>query len=97
MIETPIDKARTELNEYYSTLLHYPAREGNLGGIEHHLNMTARLARALWNALSLEDGLEDDRDRLALAELASVVSDHASAAEFEFHRKADAPAQRSDP
>jgi hypothetical protein len=69
-------------------LLHWPAREDCLHDLEHHLGMAARLSRALWMALSNEDNnLDDKRDHYALMELASVIADHASAAEFLFQTK----------
>lgn len=77
----------SQLDELPSTsLLHCAARKGHLEDLEIHLIKAARLSRALWVALQNEDLCEDDRSRLALAELASEVADHASAAEFVFFK-----------
>jgi hypothetical protein len=63
-------------------LLHVPGRKDNLDDIHNHLNTAARLARVLWNELSNPElDLSDERDREAMVELASIVADHASAAE----------------
>lgn len=63
-------------------LLHVPGRKDHLEDVDNHLNSAARLARALWNALSNPElDFSDERDREAMIELASIVADHTSAAE----------------
>jgi hypothetical protein len=65
--------------------LHWPARADHLEDLENHLGVAARLSRALWLALQ-GDAREDQRDLEALRELASAVSDHASAARYAFYK-----------
>lgn len=70
--------------------LHCPERFNHLGDLEHHVGKSARLARALWEALGNYDALFDDvRSREAVIELACEVADHSSAVEFIFHRDAE--------
>jgi hypothetical protein len=72
-----------------SKLLHRPSRAHNLSDLDDHLNTAARLSRALWNALNNPNiDTSDERDREALAELASIIADHTSAAEFAYNNKA---------
>ncbi len=75
--------------------LHLPGRVHCLMLLEEHLNKSSSLARALW--LALEDaGLEDERDRDALYELASAVADHASAAVYIFYHEEEVARAKAD-
>ncbi len=68
--------------------LHHPSRANNLETTEEHLDAAQNLARALW--LLLDDGgynNDDPRDAQAVAELASAVADHASAASVAYHKE----------
>jgi len=67
--------------------LQQPARAHRLESLEEHLNAAARLSRALWCTLESDRLFSDRRDQEALAELASQVSDHASAARYAFYQK----------
>ncbi len=83
-IQKNIDASVKELREQ----LHSPARFDNLGDLDHHLEKTARLARALWEFVcNPEACLDEDRTRAAAEELAGEVSDHASAARFVYQRE----------
>lgn len=63
-------------------LLHLPGRAQNLLSLEDHICTAARLSHALWMALG-NDGLDfADREILAVKELAGIIADHASAAEY---------------
>lgn len=66
-------------------LLHWPARSASLQSVDEHLNSAARLSRALWCALySEQTDTSDPRDREGLLELASMIADHTSAAEYAY-------------
>jgi hypothetical protein len=69
--------------------LHHPARARSMESLEEHLATAANLARALWNAIDGLDSGTDERDKLALYELAGAVSDHASAARYAFYLQDD--------
>jgi hypothetical protein len=82
-------------------LLHVPGRKDNLEDVYNHLNTAARLSRILWNELSNPElDLSDERDREAMVELASIVADHASAAEAVLNKgcraRTDAAAKSKD-
>jgi hypothetical protein len=84
---TPVEQAAVTaaVSVANSSELHWPGRAHCLESLEEHLVKASHLSRALWNALDT-DGLGlDERDRLALYELAGCVSDHASAARFSFY------------
>ncbi len=69
-------------------MLHHPGRADHMDSLEEHLNIAARLARALWELAASPDlSTEDDRSREALQELAGMVADHASAARYAFYKK----------
>jgi hypothetical protein len=69
-------------------MLHRPDRADHIDSLEEHLNIAARLARALWELAASPDlSTEDDRSREALQELAGMVSDHASAARYAFYKE----------
>ena len=69
-------------------MLHRPDRADHIDSLEEHLNIAARLARALWELAASPDlSTEDDRSREALQELAAMVADHASAARYAFYKK----------
>ena len=71
-------------------LLHWPARQNCLMDLESHLATAARLSGSLFMALQDDDNsIDDRRTRSALTELASVVADHTSAAEFLFNTQPD--------
>ncbi|MEK4035799.1 hypothetical protein WOC76_04445 [Methylocystis sp. IM3] len=61
-------------------ILHAPSRAKCLEGLEDHVRITARLARAIYVAVSNENIFIDERDHLAVLELADSLADHASAA-----------------
>ena len=60
-------------------LLQCPDRADNMLGVEEHLTHTAALARAMYTMAMSETLNLDPRDAEALAELAGLVADHASA------------------
>jgi hypothetical protein len=76
---------RNEDSVYFENLIHWPDRVDHLLTLDEHLSKTARLSRALWNALRNSD--LEVRERFAFEELASEIADHASAAELLFHKK----------
>ncbi|CAN2533388.1 hypothetical+protein [Methylocapsa aurea] len=69
--------------------LHWPARAHCLQSLEEHANRAARLARALFIAIDGLDSGTDDRDKMALFELASDVADHATATVYAFNLEHD--------
>ncbi|WP_036286394.1 hypothetical protein [Methylosinus sp. PW1] len=69
--------------------LHWPGRAHFLQSVEQHACQAAGLARALWNAIEGLDGDIDERDKMALYELAGAVSDHASATLYALYREDD--------
>jgi hypothetical protein len=75
--------------------LHHPARAGSMESLEEHLTTAANLARALWNAIDGLDSGTDERDKLALYELAGAVADHASAARYAFYLQDERSAARA--
>ncbi len=69
-------------------MLHLPSRADHHESLEEHLNVAARLSRALWELMISHDlDTEDERTLDALKELASTVADHASAARYVFYKK----------
>jgi len=76
--------------------LQFPARVHCLESLEEHIRRTARLSRAMWNAVEGAQ-IEDERDKTALEALASEVADHASAVMFLFYREADAARAKGIP
>jgi hypothetical protein len=69
-------------------MLHRPCRADHLENLEEHLNIAARLSRALWELAASPDlSTEDERSREALQELAAMVADHASAARYVFYKE----------
>jgi hypothetical protein len=69
-------------------MLHRPDRADHIDSLEEHLNIAARLSRAMWELAASPDlSTEDDRSREALQELAGMVADHASAARYAFYKE----------
>jgi hypothetical protein len=79
------------LTESARKLLHSPNAAEHHNTLEEHLNIAARLARALWEMTS-SDALDtqDERDLDALRELASMVAEHASLARFVYFKETQA-------
>jgi hypothetical protein len=75
--------------------LHHPARARSMESLEEHLTIATNLARALWNAIDGLDSGTDERDKLALYELAGAVADHASAARYAFYLQDERSAARA--
>ena len=72
-------------------MLHHPSRADHHESLEEHLNIAARLSRALWELMISHDlDTEDERTLDALKELASTVADHSSAARYVFYKKSAA-------
>jgi hypothetical protein len=72
-------------------MLHHPSRADYHESLEEHLNIAARLSRALWELAGSPDlDTQDERSLDALKELASMVADHASAARYVFYKKSAA-------
>ncbi|HEY8162070.1 MAG TPA: hypothetical protein VIF34_07370 [Methylocystis sp.] len=63
-------------------LLHWPGRKHCLLTLEEHLDHSSALARALWLATDADVDFKDPRDVAAIRNLASLVADHTSAAEY---------------
>ncbi|RAI23046.1 hypothetical protein SAMN06265338_102220 [Rhodoblastus acidophilus] len=65
-------------------LLHSSARKEHLVDQDEHMFTACYLSRALWLLLFREGDdaidMEDERNRMAVSELASIVAFHASAA-----------------
>jgi hypothetical protein len=73
---------QTEAEDRCTALLHWPGRKDHLLSLEEHLDQAASMARMLWLSLEADVDLKDPRDAAALRSLASLVADHASAAEY---------------
>lgn len=77
---SPNHSARLVTPPETENLLHDPSQ--TLRCLDEHIISAARLSRAMWLALDgKEDHVFDERDRLALYELASEIAHHASAAD----------------
>ncbi|MCW2316768.1 hypothetical protein SAMN06265338_1308 [Rhodoblastus acidophilus] len=90
----PPDRRKPAAAEY----LQRPARLKCLDSAEEHLNTARNLSRALW--LLLHNGeyySEDERDTQALAELASAIADHASAATVAYYMEHEEANKRHAP